>query len=164
MHASQVGRLELPCKNKRCAMARSCRAKAPAGQLARSAGRRAAAIGAAHSSSRRKAPQRDCQHDKQDCTKVCSRLVRPTGRQIDNAQRTAKAARNHSNIRGRREESSVEPRRLPFPIATHGVRILVLRPSPAREKGMHAAQANNRAKQLDPDPNITKIDRAGRKK
>ena len=134
MHALQVGRLQWPCESKRCAMARSSRATAPAGQLARSSGRRAAAIGAAHSSSRRRAPQRDCQDDTKDCTKVCSCLVRPTVQQIDNARRTAKAARDHSNIRGRSEESNVEPRGLPFPIATHSVRILVLRPSPAREK------------------------------
>ena len=136
MHASQVGRLQLPCKSKRRAMARSSRATAPAGQLARSSGRRAAAIGAAHSSSRRKVPQRHCHDDTKDCKKVCSCLVRPTGPQIDNARRTAKAARDHRNIRGRSEGSSVEPRRLPFPIATHSVRILVLRPSPAREKGI----------------------------
>ena len=136
MHASEVGRLQLPCKSKRCAMARSSRARAPAGQLGRNSCREAAAIGAAHRSSRRRAPQRDCQHATKKCTKVCSCLVRQEEIQSDHARRTAKAARDHSNIRGRSEESSVEPRRLPFPIATHSVRILVLRPSPAREKGI----------------------------
>ena len=136
MHASQVGRLQLRCKSKRCAMARANRATAPAGQLGRSTGWRAAAIGAAHSSSCRKPPQRDCQDDAKDCTKVCSCFVRPTKQKIDNARRTAKAARDHNSIRRRSEDSNVEPRVLPFPIATHSVRILVLRPSPARKKGI----------------------------